>query len=58
MNRLVKSEDKKLFGVCGGIGEWLNIDATLIRFVWICAIFFGGVGILTYILLAILMPEE
>ena len=55
--RLFRSEkNKMLFGVCGGLGEFLNIDPTLIRigFVLFCAL--GGCGVIVYIIAAILMP--
>lgn len=44
-------------GVCGGIGEYFGIDPTIIRIVWaICA--FSGVGIVAYIIAAIVIPDE
>ncbi len=44
-------------GVCGGIGEYFNIDATIIRLVMA---FLGltGSGLLFYIVAAILIPDE
>lgn len=57
MKRLTKSYDRKLCGVCGGIGEYLNIDPTLVRLVWLLLIMFGGTGILAYFIAAIVMPE-
>ena len=58
MKRLVKSHDKKLCGVCGGIAEYFNIDPSLVRLVWLLAVLFAGTGILAYIIAAIIMPEE
>ena len=56
--RLFKSTvNRKLFGVCGGIGEFLGIDPTIIRLVWAIAFFFFGAGLLAYIIAAIIMPE-
>ena len=56
--RLFKSErDKKISGVCGGIGRYFGIDPTLIRLVWLLFIFCGGTGIIAYIISAIIMPE-
>ncbi len=56
--RLVKSNDKKLFGVCGGLGEYLDIDPTVIRIAFLVGFFFLGGGLLLYIILAIAMPSE
>lgn len=60
MNRkLYKSvKDKKICGVCGGIAELLGIDSTIIRLVWAFFIVFGGMGILAYILAAIIIPKD
>ena len=49
--------DKKIFGVCGGIAEYLNIDSTIIRLLWILTICVFGTGILAYFLAALVMPE-
>ena len=50
-------DDRWLAGVCGGIGEYFNVDGTLIRILFILfGIAFGG-GILIYIILWIVMPE-
>ena len=56
--RLVKSSDKKLFGVAGGIGEYFDIDPVLVRvgFVVLC-ICFLLLGLVAYIALAIMMPK-
>ena len=57
--RLMKSRtDRKLAGVCGGIAEYLEVDPTVIRLVWVLASLIGGSGLLAYIAAAILMPEE
>ena len=56
--RLRKSAvDRKIAGVCGGIGEYLNVDPTLIRLVWVILAFCGGCGLLAYIVAAIIMPD-
>lgn len=49
--------DRILCGVCGGIGEYLNIDATLIRLIWV--ILAGtGTGVLAYFLAAVIIPPD
>ena len=51
-------KDKMLGGVCGGLGEYFELDPTLIR-LFFALIFFGyGTGLLLYIFLWIVMPNE
>lgn len=52
------STDKMLTGVCGGIGEYFVMDATVIRLVWALVVVFTGFvpGILVYIVAAVVMP--
>ena len=56
--KLKKSKDKKLFGVCGGIAEYFDIDPTLVRVIAGVAGICWGVGIVAYIILALVMPNE
>jgi phage shock protein C len=57
--RLYRSRDRQLAGVAGGMGEYLNIDPTVIRILWILtAIVSGGLAIIAYIVLAIVVPED
>lgn len=59
MKRLYKSRtDRKLFGVCGGIAEYFNIDSTIVRLILVVLILCVGTGILAYLIAAIVMPEE
>lgn len=55
--RLYRSNrEKMLFGVCGGIAEYFNLDPTLIRLAWVIFCAMGGSGILAYIVAAIIIP--
>jgi len=57
--KLYKSNnDKKIAGVCGGIAEYLNIDSTIIRLLWIFLSFAYGSGIIIYIICALVLPNE
>ncbi|RPI06720.1 MAG: PspC domain-containing protein [Ignavibacteriae bacterium] len=50
--------DKKLFGICGGVGEYFDIDPTIIRIVYAAfTIISGGTGILLYLLFYLVIPE-
>ncbi len=51
--------NRKLFGVCGGTAEYFNIDPTIVRFIFIALVLMSvGWGLLIYIILGIVMPEE
>ncbi len=51
--------DKKFAGVCGGVAEYLDIDSTLIRLaVVLISLFSVGTGLLIYIIVAIIIPEN
>ena len=50
--------DEKIAGVCGGFAEYLEIDVTLVRLVWLAALFLGGWGFIAYIVAWIVMPLE
>lgn len=57
--KLVRSAtDKKIAGVCAGFAEYLDLDPTLVRLLWIMLIFFGGWGVIAYLVAWIVMPEE
>lgn len=59
MNRKLyrSNNNKMLCGVCGGIGEYLSIDPTLIRLLW-AILACSGTGILVYFIAAIIIPQE
>lgn len=58
--KIYLSDDKKLSGVCGGIGEYFDIDPTIIRLAWILFTVLTGFvpGLLAYIIAAIVMPAK
>jgi phage shock protein C len=57
--RLYRSRrDRQLAGVAGGMAEYLEIDPTVVRLVWILSIFLGGFGILLYIIMAFIVPLD
>lgn len=59
VKRLHKSrQDKMIFGVCGGIAEYLHMDPSLVRLLWILFGCIFGSGIVTYILVALILPYE
>jgi len=61
------SEGKKLFrskknrvlaGVCGGIAEYLGVDPTIVRLLWVLFTLLYGVGLLGYIIAILIIPQE
>ncbi len=57
--KLYRSEtDKILGGVAGGLGEYFEVDSTLLRIIFVLLTVFGGSGILIYLALWILIPSE
>jgi phage shock protein PspC (stress-responsive transcriptional regulator) len=55
---LFRKRDLKVAGVCGGLGEYFNIDQTVFRVLFFVGIFTPYPSILTYILLWIVIPKE
>lgn len=61
IKRLYLSEtDKKISGVCGGIGEFYHVDSSLVRLAWIILTILTGVfpGLVGYIIAAVVIPRR
>ncbi len=59
IKRLYRSRiDRKIGGVCGGFAEYLEIDPTIVRLLWILLIFWGGAGLLAYLIALIIIPNN
>lgn len=57
--RLYRSRsDRMLGGVCGGLSEYFNIDPTIVRLAFVAGTLLGGPGLLIYIILWLITPEE
>ncbi|MDD7769817.1 PspC domain-containing protein [Suipraeoptans intestinalis] len=57
--RLYRSKNNKMIcGVCGGIAEYFNVDPTLVRLGVVLLGFGGGIGLFTYLIAAVIMPEN
>ncbi len=50
--------DRMVAGVCGGLGQYLGIDTTVVRLIFVLLALAGGPGILAYIVLWIVVPED
>ncbi len=57
--KLYRSETNRMLGgVCGGLGEYFDIDPTFIRLLFVIITFSGGAGVLAYLILWIVVPSE
>jgi phage shock protein C len=50
--------NRQLAGVCGGLAQYFNIDATLIRVLFVVLAVLGGSGLVIYLVLWIIVPRE
>ena len=57
--KLYRSNTDSVFaGVCGGIGEYFNIDPVIVRIIWVVVTLIGGAGFLAYIIAWIIIPKK
>ena len=59
--RLYRSKKNKVFaGICGGVGEYFNVDPALIRLIWVLVVIFTGFfpGVIAYIIAIFIVPEK
>jgi phage shock protein PspC (stress-responsive transcriptional regulator) len=58
-SQLTRSEtDRVIGGVAGGIAQRFGFSSTLVRLAWVASVFFGGFGILLYLVLWIALPKS
>lgn len=56
--RLYRSvTDRRIAGVCGGVGEYFDIDPVIVRIIWVALVLGAGIGILAYIIAWLIVPE-
>ena len=53
-----KPKDQMIAGVCAGLADYLGLDVSIVRLLFVLLFFFGGNGILIYVILWILIPVE
>lgn len=56
-NKKLSRKQGKIFGVCAGLGDYFDLDPTVVRIAFILLFFFAGGGILLYLILALVMPK-
>jgi phage shock protein PspC (stress-responsive transcriptional regulator) len=52
------TENQKIFGVCSGLADYLDLDVTLIRVLWLAAVLLAGSGLLLYLIFAIVVEPK
>jgi len=56
--KLYRSQTQRMIaGVCGGLADYFNVDATLMRVLFLLLAVFGGSGIVIYIVMWIIVPD-
>ena len=50
--------DRKIWGVCGGLAKYFNVDPTIVRVVAVASLFVGTLGFWIYIIMALVVPVE
>ncbi len=59
MDGLYRStEDRVIGGVAGGLAHYFDVDVSIVRILWVLAVFAGGIGFIAYIVAWIIIPEE
>ncbi|MCX5998948.1 MAG: PspC domain-containing protein [Chloroflexi bacterium] len=59
MKRLYRSRDGRvIWGICGGLGKYFNVDPVLIRVICVAAVLLGGWTIVAYIIMRFVVPLE
>ena len=61
VKRLYRSKKNRVFaGICGGVGEYFDIDPVLVRLIWVLVVIFTGLfpGFIAYIIAIFIVPEK
>jgi phage shock protein C len=57
--RLTRSlNDRMIGGICGGLGQYLDMDPTIIRLLFVLLALCGGHGVLIYLIMLLVVPSE
>ena len=52
------TSDRKIAGVCGGLAQYLNVDPTVVRIIFLIALICGTIGFWVYLIVWICAPED
>jgi len=57
--RLYRSrKDRKIWGICGGLAEYFDVDPVIVRVIFVASIFCGTLGLWVYLIMWLIVPEE
>ena len=56
--KLYRLDNGVLAGVCGGVAEYFNVDANVVRLIWVALCFAGTTGFWLYVAAALLLPKK
>jgi phage shock protein C len=51
------SNDRMIAGICGGLGQYLGLDSTIVRLIFVLLALAGGPGLLAYLIMWLIVPE-
>jgi len=54
----LSNSDRKVGGVCGGLGEYLDVDPTILRVIFLISCFLGGIGLIVYLVMWLVVPRN
>ncbi len=58
-HKLYRSRDNRMIaGVCGGLGEYIGVDATIVRLLFAVGLFLGSLTFWVYLVMMLVIPEE
>ncbi len=50
--------DRKIWGVCGGLAKYFDMDPTIVRVIFVASLLCGTLGLWVYIIMAIIVPQK
>lgn len=57
--RLYRSrKDRKIWGICGGLAEYFDVDPVIVRVIFVASILCGTLGLWVYLIMWLIVPEE
>jgi phage shock protein PspC (stress-responsive transcriptional regulator) len=54
----LSNADRKIGGVCGGLGEYFDVDPTVLRVIFLISCFLGGLGLIVYLVMWLVVPRN
>jgi len=59
IKKLTRSKKERvIFGICGGLAVYFNIDPIIVRVLFVISVLCGGAGVIAYLIMLLVVPEE